>query len=133
MVPLPNADLAGNRLNQLHWIVSHTGLEYRFHAADVFDPPRWIAVHDDEVGLFAGGHRSSPCLAAKILRAVVGGDRERLDGAEPTVDDELDLALRGEPWNHPTRAGRVGAGGEQAAGLRERPLERHALGKERFV
>src|SRR5688572_30396955 len=126
-VLLPDSSFTRNRINQLLRVVADALLEHGLDLTDVANRRRRIAVDDDQVCLLAGGEAAHPLVAAEILGAVQRRDRNRFERRETGVDEQLDLPLIGKARNHTAAAGRVRAGDQQAARLRERALERHAF------
>ena len=65
--------------DELRRVVTDTLLEDERHIADVFDPPRRIAVDHDDVRLLASCNRSDERTAAKERGAIQRTDPDRLE------------------------------------------------------
>ena len=74
--------------------------------------------------MLAGRNRAQSIAESQHFRAVRRHDLHRLLWGEPSLDEQLVIALIGVAGNGADTA-RIGAGAEQTAGLHEGALELH--------
>jgi len=129
---LSDPDAAAHRLDELRRVEPDALLEHQLDVLDVGDGLRGIALHHDQIGPLARGHRADLPLLAEEARAVPAGDGDRLDRAEPCLDQELHLALIPEPGQNSAVAGGVRPGEQQPSRADERDLEVHLLAEGGF-
>src|SRR5581483_647028 len=67
------------RIQQLFRVVADTVLEYDLHFLNILNPPRGIALDDDQVSILSNRNRSNLLLPSQIARAVQGGNLDRFE------------------------------------------------------
>ena len=120
ILPIPPA----HRGDQLGAVVADAVLEDDLDLLDVGDAARRDRPSTTtRSASLPGAMRADPAGEAEVGRAVQGGDPDRLDRREASLDQQLDLALVAEAGHDAAIAGRIRPGEQQAAGGDELPLQ----------